>query len=133
MNSTTTTRFDPTTYRRTTFGVTLLAALALAFGVVFEVPFVGIAVYALGLVAVFSLPAVTDVRLFDERDDAIARKAAGTTLTLFGWLSAIVYPSLVALSATGQFSWGPASTAVAFATAAVYAVYLLALGYHRYR
>ncbi|MUV85273.1 DUF2178 domain-containing protein [Natronomonas sp. CBA1123] len=131
--SLTTTRFDPATFKRTTFGVTLLAALALAGGVVFEAPFVGIAVYALGLLTVFALPAVTDARLFDERDDEIARKAAGTTLTLFGWLSAIVYPSLVALSATGQFSWGPASTAVAFATAAVYAVYLLALGYHRYR
>mgnify|MGYP006268669909 CR=1 FL=1 len=133
MNSTLTTRFDPTTYRRTTVGLTLLAALALAGGVVFDVPFVGIAVYALGLATVFALPAVSDMRLFDERDDAIARKASATTLTLFGWLSAIVYPSLVALSATGQFSWGPASSAVAFATAAVYGVYAIALGYHRYR
>lgn len=128
-----TTRFDPTTYRRTTVGLTLFAALALAGGVVLELPFVGIALYALGLLTVFSLPAVTDVRLFDERDDAIARKASATTLTLFGWLSAIVYPSLVALSATGQFSWGPASSAVAFATVAVYGVYGVALGYHRFR
>jgi uncharacterized membrane protein len=133
MNATATTRFDPATYKRITVGLTLLAALALAGGVVFERPFVGIGVYALGLGTVFVLPSVADVRLFDERDETIARNASATTLTLFGWLSAIVYPSLVALSATGGFSWGPASSAVAFGTAALYGTYALALGYHRYR
>lgn len=131
--STTTTRFDPGTYKRATVGLSLLAAVALAAGTVLQRPFVGIGIYVLALGTVFALPAVTETRIYDERDDELMGRASATTLTLFGWLSALVYPSLVALSATGQFSWGPASSAVAFATVAVYGTYAVALGYHRYR
>jgi uncharacterized membrane protein len=126
-------RFDPGTYRRATVALSVLAAVALAAGTVLQRPFVGIAVYAVALGSVFVLPALTDTRVFDERDDELTARAAGTTLTLFGWLSALVYPSLVALSATGQFAWGPATAAVAYATVAVYATFGLALAYHRYR
>ncbi len=126
-------RFDPGTYRRASVAFSLLAAVALATGTVLRRPFVGIAVYALALGTVFLLPAVADARMFDERDDKIVGRASAATLTLFGWLSALVYPSLVALSATGDFAWGPASTAVAFTTLAVYATFGVALAYYRYR
>lgn len=129
----TTTRFDPGTYRRATAGLALLAAVALAGGTVLQRPFVGIGVYVLALGTVFVLPAVTEARVYDERDDELMGRASATTLMLFGWLSALVYPSLVALSATGQFSWGPASSAVAFATAGLYATFGLVLLYYRYR
>ena len=132
MNATTT-RFDPGTYRRATAGLSLLAAAALAGGTVFRRPFVGVGIYAIALGSVFVLPAVTDATLFDERDDEVTGRASAATLTLFGWLSALVYPSLVVLSATGRFSWGPASSAVAFATAGVYGTFGLALAYYRSR
>lgn len=132
MNATST-RFDPGTYRRATVGLSLLGAVALAGGTVLGRPFVGVGVYVVALGSVFVAPAVSDRRLSDERDQRIAARASAATLTLFGWLSALVYPSLVALSATGNFSWGPASTAVAFATLAVYGTFGLALAYYRYR
>jgi hypothetical protein len=131
--STTTTRFDPGTYKRATVGLSLLAAVALAAGTVLQRPFVGIGIYVLALGTVFALPAVTETRIYDERDDELMGRASATTLTLFGWLSALVYPSLVALSATGQFSWGPAISAVAFATAGLYGTLGLVVLYYRYR
>lgn len=114
-------------------GFGLAAGLALAVGAALERPLLGVGLYAVGLTAAVSLPYATDVRLFDERDDRIHRRASGLTLALFGWLSAVAYPSLVVLSGTDHFSWGPASTAVAWTTVAVYGVYLLALCYYRVR
>ena len=124
---------DPETYKRATAGLSLLAAAALAGGTLFRRPFVGIGIYALALGSVFVLPVVSDDTMFDERDDRIMGRASAATLTLFGWLSALVYPSLVALSATGNFSWGPATSAVAFTTLAVYGTFGVALAYVRYR
>ena len=132
MNATST-RPDPETYKRVTVGLSLLAAVALAGGTLLRRPFVGIGIYALALGSVFVVPVVSDTRMFDERDDRIMGRASAATLTLFGWLSALVYPSLVALSATGNFSWGPAPSAVAFTTLAVYATFGAAVAYFRYR
>ncbi|PSQ33759.1 DUF2178 domain-containing protein [Halobacteriales archaeon SW_12_69_24] len=132
MNATST-RHDPETYKLATVGLSLLAAVALAGGTLLRRPFVGIGIYWLALGSVFVLPVVSNSRMFDERDDRIVGRASAATLTLFGWLSALVYPSLVALSATGQFSWGPATTAVAFTTVAVYATFGAAVAYVRYR
>ncbi len=129
MNATPT-QFDPGTYRRATAGLSLLAAVALAAGTALQRPFVGIGLYAVALGSVFALPAVTDATLFDERDDEVMGRASAATLTLFGWLSALVYPSLVALSTTEYFAWGPASSAVAFATAGLYAVFGVAVAYY---
>ena len=127
------TQSDPETYERATVGLSLLAAAALAGGTLLRRPFVGIGIYALALGSVFVLPVVSDDTMFDERDDRIMGRASAATLTLFGWLSAIVYPSLVALWATGDFEWGPGSTALAFATLAVYGTFGLALAYFRGR
>lgn len=114
-------------------GFGLIAAFALAAGAALERPIVGVGLYVGGMTAAVALPYAVDVRLFDERDDRIHRQASGLTLALFGWLSALVYPSLVVLAGTEHFSWGPASAAVAWTTAVVYGVYLLALGYYRTR
>jgi len=132
MNATST-RFDPETYKRATVGLSLFAAVALAAGTAFQRPFVGIGIYVIALGSVFLAPVFSETTMFDERDDRIAARASAATLTLFGWLSALVYPSLVALSATGQFSWGPASSAVAFATVGVYATFGVAVAYYSQR
>ena len=133
MTNATSTQPDPETYKRATVGLSLLAAVALAGATLLRRPFVGIGIYALALGSVFVVPVVSDTRMFDERDDRIVGRASAATLTLFGWLSALVYPSLVALSATGNFSWGPATSAVAFITLAVYATFGVAVAYFRYR
>lgn len=107
-----------------------LAGVALAAGAALERQLVGVGLYAIGMVAAFAIPRVTDVPVFDERNDAIHRRASGATLALFGWLSALVFPSLVVLSGTDHFSWGPSTVALAWTTLAVYATYAHALGYY---
>ncbi|WP_211694175.1 DUF2178 domain-containing protein [Natronomonas salina] len=129
----TTTRFEPATYRRSTLAFGLAAGLCLAVGAMIERPLLGVGLYAVGMAVAAALPYAVDVRLFDERDDRIHRRASGLTLALFGWLSALVYPSLVVPAGTEHFSWGPASAAVAWTTTVVYSVYLLAMGYYRTR
>jgi len=131
--TTITTRLEPATYRRSTLAFGLAAGLCLAVGSSLERPLLGVGLYTVGMTAAAVLPYAVDVRLFDERDDRIHRRASGLTLALFGWLSALVYPSLVVLAGTDHFSWGPASVAVAWTTTLVYGVYLLAVGYHRTR
>jgi hypothetical protein len=127
----TTTRLEPTTYRRSIVAFGAFAALCLAAGAALERPLVGGRLYAVGLTAAVAVPYAVGVPLFDERDDRLHERTSGLTLALFGWLSALVYPSLLALSAARRFSWGPTSTALAWTTAGAYGVYLLALGYYR--
>lgn len=133
MSATTTSSFDPETYRRMIVLFALFAGVALGVGTALERPLVAVGLYAVGMTAAAVTPQFAGTQLFDERDDALHRRASGTTLALFGWLSALVYPSLVVLSTTDQFSWGPASAAVAWTTIAVYGTYLIAFGYHRTR
>ena len=85
------------------------------------------------MTAAVAIPYTTDHLLFDERDDTIHRRASGFTMAAFGWLSALVFPSLVVLSATDYFAWGPVSVTVAWTTAIVYMIYGVALGYYRGR
>jgi hypothetical protein len=120
----------PKTYKRLMFAFGLFAAVALAAGTALEAQLVGVGLYAVGLVASVAVPAVSEYTLFDERDDAIHRRASGATLAVFGWLSALVFPSLVALSTTEYFAWGPASAAVGWMTAIVFAAYGVAVGYY---
>lgn len=123
----------PETYKRLITACGLLGGLALGIGTALSRPFIGVGLYAVGLIAAASIPYATGVTLFDERDDALHQRASGFTLALFGWLSALVYPSLVVLWGTGHFSWGPATAAIAVTTAIVYMVYGVAFGYYQYR
>ncbi|WP_143095860.1 hypothetical protein [Natronobacterium haloterrestre] len=53
------------------------------------------------------IPYLSDYTMFDEHDDAIRQQASGVTLAVFGWLAAIGFPSLGALSTTTYLEWGP--------------------------
>ncbi|ELZ03464.1 DUF2178 domain-containing protein [Natrialba asiatica] len=123
---------SPATYKRLMGICGVAGGLALGIGTALNRPVIAVVLYAVGLTAAVVIPYGTAGPLFDERDDAIHRRASGTTLALFGWLSALVYPSLVVLSGTKLFSWGPASAAVAWTTVVVYGTYAVALGYFRH-
>ena len=124
---------EPETYKRLILACGLFAGIALGVGTAIQRPYIAVGLYALGIVGAVAVPYTTDYTLFDERDDTIHRRASGTTLAAFGWLSALVFPSLVVLSSTPTFAWGPASAAVAWTTAVVYGCYALLVGYYRYR
>lgn len=123
----------PTTYKRLMLASGMFAGIALGLGAALDRPLYGVAFYVVGLTSATAIPYLTDHTLFDERDDAIHERASGLTLALFGWLAALIFPSLVLLSSTEYFSWGPASVTLAWTTAIVYITYGLALGYYRYQ
>lgn len=65
------------------FGI--VGGLALGLGAAIERPFVGVGVYVLAMTAAVAVPRFAEYTLFDERDDAIHRRASGITLALFGY------------------------------------------------
>lgn len=121
----------PQTYKRLMTSCFVFAGIALGVGTALEFPLVAVGLYTLGMASGMIIPYTTNYTLFDERDTTIHQRASGVTLALFGWLSALVFPSLVALSTTPHFEWGPATTTLSITTAVVYLTYALFLGYYR--
>lgn len=121
----------PETYKRLMVACFVFAGIALGVGTALEFPLVAVGVYVLGMAGGMIIPYTTDYTLFDERNDTIHQRASGVTLAVFGWLAAIVFPSLVALSTTSYFEWGPVTTTLSITTAVVYITYGLLLGYYR--
>ena len=73
--------------------------------------------------AAVALRATYDGTLFDERDDEVHYRASGHTITLYGLLSAVVFPTLVALEALGMYEWGTVASAAAWAVGVLYITY----------
>lgn len=131
LTSTNTQSQSPKTYKRLSSACFAFAGLALGVGAALEFPLVGVGLYVLGMTGGLVIPRLTDYTMFDERDDAIHGRASGVTLAVFGWLAAIVFPSLVVLSTTPHFEWGPMTTTLSITTTVVYLTYGLLLGYYR--
>lgn len=122
---------SPESYKRLMTACFVFAGLTLGVGSALEHQLVAVSIYILGMVGGMSVPYVADYTMFDERDDAIHQRASGATLAVFGWLSAITFPSLVALSTTPYFEWGAVTTTLSITTAIVYITYAILLGYYR--
>ncbi|WP_336343235.1 DUF2178 domain-containing protein [Halalkalicoccus ordinarius] len=121
----------PATYKRLMTACFVSAGIALGIGTALEFPLVAVGLYVLGMAGGIVIPSITDYTLFDERDDTIHQRASGVTLAVFGWLAAIVFPSLVVLSTTSYFTWGPVTTTLSLTTAVVYITYALLISYFR--
>jgi len=129
--STATQSRPPETFKRLMVACFVFAGIALGVGTALEFPLVAVGLYVLGMTGGMILPYTTSYTLFDERDDTIHQRASGVTLAVFGWLAAIIFPSLVALSTTPHFEWGPVTATLSITTAVVYITYGLFLGYYR--
>lgn len=92
----------------------------------FDLPIAGVGIYLLAALAAIALWIRYPTTLFDERDASIHRQASGTTLYLLGLVSAVLFPTLVALWGFGLFEWGPWTTATAFLVSAIFTVYAVA-------
>lgn len=121
----------PETYKRLMIACFVFAGLALGVVTALEFPLVAVGLYVLGLASGSVIPYITDYTMFDERDDTVHQRASGATLAVFGWLAAIVFPSLVALSTTSYFKWESTTVTLSITTAVVYITYALLVGYHR--
>ncbi|MFB6298150.1 MAG: DUF2178 domain-containing protein [Salinirussus sp.] len=113
----------PAGVRRLVGGLAVTGGIGLAAFTVVRLPLVGVGVYAVAVLGAVLLQARADRPVFDERDEAISREAAGRTLTLFGLASAGVFPALTVAWGLGFFEWEPWSSAVALFVAALYLTY----------
>ncbi len=109
--------------RSTVAGLAAVSGLGLAVFTVLNRPFVAVGVYAVALVGAVGLQAAADVPVFDERDTDISRDAARWTLTIFGWASAGVFPTLTVAWGLDMFEWQPWSVAIALFVAVLYLTY----------
>lgn len=117
------TELAPGTTRRIVTGLGVGGGLALGVLVALERPLVGVALYALAMLASVGLQHRSDAVLYDERDRTHAQSAASLTLRLYGYASAVVFPALTLAWALGYFDWPLWSVALAFAVAALYLTY----------
>lgn len=116
MKSTTTNR-STSISQRAIFGTLVVVAFALYFGLqAIGHPIAGVGAFAVCFGVAIILVVRSNARLFDERDRRIHERAAGHTVALYGWISAIAFPSLVVLDALDRIAmpeWlGPIGAAV---------------------
>lgn len=116
--------------QRVIWGLVALGCVAFLGGIALDYPLVGVAVYWLCCLGFMAYGSLTDAEPYDERDQEIMAKAAGTTLTVAGFVLIAGGPGMAALQAAdvatapGWF-WG-----AMYALAGVFGVYAVAIQYH---
>jgi uncharacterized membrane protein len=124
----------PSQVRLVVGGLIVAGGVALAGFTVLRRPLMGVGVYGLAVVGAAAAQSRTDATVFDERDETVSREAARWTLTLFGFVSAGVFPALTVAWGLDLFEWQPWSTAIALFVAVLYLTYgtfFVALGRRR--
>lgn len=109
--------------RSATLGLWVGGGVVLGVLTAFDFPLVGVALYAVGVVASLALGYNYEGVLFDERDRRYDERAAARTLQVFGLASAGVFPTLTALWGLGHFEWQEWSVTLALAVAVLYVTY----------
>lgn len=95
-------QLEPSKQRSIYIGL-VIAAFILYFGLqTIGYPLWGVAAFVGLFGTSIALVAGSSARLFDERDQQIHEQAAGATLTLYGWICAVAFPTVVALEALDQ-------------------------------
>ncbi len=111
------------TTRKIYIGLWLLGAAILGVATGLGQPLVGAIGYGASVIAAIGVWYSYPGPMFDERDTQIHDKASGHTLTILGYASAVIFPSLTALYGLDYFEWGPMTTAVALTVAGIYLLY----------
>ena len=93
------------TYRRAYVGLWLASGLFLAAALTVGYPIVGAVGFWVIAMASIAVYRSYEGPLFDERDRSEYQAAAGLTLALFGWASAIVFPTMTILAALDVAAW----------------------------
>lgn len=111
------------TTRKIYIGLWLLGATALGTATALGQPLVGATAYFASVIAAIAVWYSYPGPMFDERDTQIHDKASGHTLTIIGYASAVIFPTLTALYGLEYFEWGPMTSAVALTIAGIYLLY----------
>lgn len=116
LSTSTFTNVSPAT-QRIAFGILTVVAFGLYFGLqLLGHPLVAVGAFVVFFGGAIALVAGSSSTLFDERDRRHHDYAAGQTVTLYGWLCAVGFPTFIVLEAFDQVSipeWlAPISVAV---------------------
>ncbi|MDQ2056141.1 hypothetical protein [Halobellus sp. H-GB7] len=118
-----TTAASERSYRRAHGVLSGLSGLALGVLIALDRPLLGVVGFVAFLGAAGYLRVSYAGTLFDERDERTHERAAGWTLALFGWASAVFFPTLTALVALGYTTWPTWLTPIALTVPVVYGAY----------
>ena len=120
-------------YRRVMIGV-LLAGVAIALALrSIGYPFVGEAVYWLGIISTLAIWRSTSLTLFDERDQELERRTAMTTLSVFAVVVVAGASAARVLAWTGIYTVPPVLTGALYGYVALFLVALFIGAWYRYR
>ncbi|WP_227132865.1 hypothetical protein [Halorubellus salinus] len=117
--------------RRVIWGLVALGCLAYLAGIALGLPFVGVGLYWLCCVAFVGYGFVTEAEPYDERDQEIQAKAAGSTLGAAAFALIAGGPGMAALEAANAYTapgwfWGAMG-----ALACLFGVFTVAMTYHQ--
>jgi uncharacterized membrane protein len=125
-----TTVTNPTTYRRTYFGLWAGGGLALALLIAAGYPLAGVAGFVLAAVAASALQYRTPV-MFDERDTTVFQEAGANTIAAVGMSSAVVFPTMTVLQGLGMVEWPLWFVHLAWFVTGLFALWALLVGVAR--
>ncbi len=111
------------TTRKTYIGLWMLGGITLGTATALGQPLIGFLAFLTSVIAAIGVWYSYPGPMFDERDTQIHDKASGHTLTIVGYASAVIFPSLTALYGLDYFEWGPMTSAVALTIAGIYLLY----------
>lgn len=86
-------------------------------------PILGVVGFGVLLGGTVAIETWYDGPLHDERDRRRHERAAGRTLTVFGWASAILFPTLTLFVALDRLAWPAWLTPIALVVPLVYGTY----------
>jgi uncharacterized membrane protein len=108
------------TYRRSYIGSWLTGTVAFIGLIVAGYPVVGAVAFGLAALVAVNLQREYDGPMFDERDDAIVKRASVNTIAIFGVVSGIFFPTMTTLHALNIYQWPAWLTPIAWFVAALF-------------
>lgn len=120
-------------YKRIAYGLLGAGIAALFVAVALDRFVLGVACYWAGGIGMGLVQRFSPVTLYDERDDAIERRASQTTLTLFAYVFVLGTPGGLVLAETGYVDLPGEFYGATWTLFAVYVAFGAAVLYHRRR
>lgn len=102
------------TYRRSYISSWVTGTVAFVALIVAGYPAVGAVAFGLAALVAVNLQREYEGPLFDERDDAIVKKASINTMFIFGVVSGIFFPTMTVLYALDIYQWPTWLTPIAW-------------------
>lgn len=120
-------------YRRL-MGVCLVAGV-LTYIVAIELGYVviGTIIYWAGFLGMLGIWKMTEIELYDEREQQLELEAGGLTLTVFAFVLVLGAPGLAALESVGYYEGSPVLWGAMFGYAVLYLTFGVIYIVYRYR